>query len=843
MKRTALSRTGFIATLVLAAQTLTSTPSLAVCSYGWKQAQACAGIKGTVSSMIVYDDGSGPALFVAGAFDVAGDASALNIAKWDGHRWTALSAGLNGSAACLAVYDGRLIVGGDFTMADGIPASCIAQWNGHTWSPLGEGITGPSWPIVRALTVHDGHLIAGGCFQSAGGQIAANIASWDGCSWSPVGAGLDAELLALATYRNTLIAAGNIWLPGTSSTAVVSWDGASWQAVGGGTNGLVSCLAVHDDRLIAGGDFSSIAGISANGIAEWDGNAWNDMRLPPTQQVESLFVSNGTLWAAGYLNADYGNAPGVMSWDGSSWAGDMQLNAPPLAFAAFEGMLHAGGFSTPGDPTYRAIARLENGRWVWPEPTDSSILALAVVGGQLVAGGDFTRIGNTPANHVASYDGRSWSALGTGTNGRVSAVIQSGTDLVAGGSFSMAGGVTCNNIARWNGKDWSPIGMGVDGEVFALGTYANRLIAAGSFTLANDPGVQNLAQWDGEQWLGIGGFSSDGAVKTLTQFNGKLVAGGFFQHVNSLLAYGIAEWDGTAWTTFQCEHHHGGIDRLAVYNNTLFAAAPFGDVDEGGNLSRWTGSDWVLVPGIFLIDWITDMTVYEDKLVVCGYFEFVDGQPAGSIASWDGTSWDAMAGGLGSMSYGEALCTFQGNLAVGGRFQNAFAQPSANFALWGPLTIETQPEHVYARAGGSAQLALTATDAISFEWRRGHTSLVDDGRISGTQTATLIFAQVAETDAAEDYNCVVTGPCGIEVSREVSLVVQPQAKSDFNLDGVVDQADVDALEACLTGPDLQYIAGCQKQDIDGDGDVDQSDFGTLQACLTGPGASPASTCY
>jgi hypothetical protein len=46
-----------------------------------------------VTSLAVFDDGSGPALYVAGAFPTAGGVEASNIAKWDGSRWSPLDIG------------------------------------------------------------------------------------------------------------------------------------------------------------------------------------------------------------------------------------------------------------------------------------------------------------------------------------------------------------------------------------------------------------------------------------------------------------------------------------------------------------------------------------------------------------------------------------------------------------------------------------------------------------------------------------------------------------------------------------------------------------------------------
>ena len=46
--------------------------------------------------MAVFDDGTGPALYVGGMFTAAGGAPASRIARWDGIVWSALGDGLNG---------------------------------------------------------------------------------------------------------------------------------------------------------------------------------------------------------------------------------------------------------------------------------------------------------------------------------------------------------------------------------------------------------------------------------------------------------------------------------------------------------------------------------------------------------------------------------------------------------------------------------------------------------------------------------------------------------------------------------------------------------------------------
>jgi hypothetical protein len=56
--------------------------------------------------------------------------------------------------------------------------------------------------------------------------------------------------------------------------------------------------------------------------------------------------------------------------------------------------------------------------------------------GNLYIGGDFTTAGNVTANHVARWNGTNWSALGSGMNNTVVALAVSGGTLYAGGWFT-----------------------------------------------------------------------------------------------------------------------------------------------------------------------------------------------------------------------------------------------------------------------------------------------------------------------------------------------------------------------------------------------------------------------
>jgi hypothetical protein len=90
------------------------------------------------------------------------------------------------------------------------------------------------------------------------------------------------------------------------------------------------------------------------------------------------------------------------------------------------------------------------------------------------------------ANNIAKWNGSSWSAVGGGTNGPVSALVFDGHgNLYAGGGFSSAGGVSANNITKWNGSSWRALGSGINGGVDSLAIDGSgNLYAGGWFSAA-----------------------------------------------------------------------------------------------------------------------------------------------------------------------------------------------------------------------------------------------------------------------------------------------------------------------------------------------------------------------
>ena len=99
------------------------------------------------------------------------------------------------------------------------------------------------------------------------------------------------------------------------------------------------------------------------------------------------------------------------------------------------------------------------------EGSNGTVRVLTVYKGELYAGGEFTAADYDPALHIAKWNGKNWSALGSGVNGNVTAIREYSDELFVGGDFTNAGDTETGHLAKWNGKVWANTGRPEKGNV------------------------------------------------------------------------------------------------------------------------------------------------------------------------------------------------------------------------------------------------------------------------------------------------------------------------------------------------------------------------------------------
>ncbi len=448
------------------------------------------------------------------------------------------------------------------------------------------------------------------------------------------------------------------------------------RGAGNGVNSTVYALAVSGSDLYVAGSFTQAGDQPANSIARWNGSSWSSLGtgLVPgaNSYINALAVSGGDLYVGGRFTQIGGQpANNIARWNGGTWS--------PLGTATVNGVARDGGLA--------------------------SVNSLAISGSDLYVGGAFTEAGGQPANRIARWDGTRWSSVGTGAaNGigagaSVNAIAMMGGDLYAGGQFTQAGGQPANNLARWNGSVWSPLGDGVPlgslSYVSDIAVSGSDLYVGGEFTAAGGQPANNIARWDGSQWSSLGTGAGNGvnhAVRALAASGGDLYVGGFFRQAGTQPANYIARWNGS-WSSLGGAKDNGVaglIYALAVFAGDLHVGGQFAEV--GGQptnaIARWNGSRWStlgtgLSNGLNGVE-VRAFAISGGALYVGGRFNEAGGQPANNVARWNGSSWSSLGTGVGDEFSGvvRALAVIGGDLYAGGRFFEAGGEPVRCVARW-----------------------------------------------------------------------------------------------------------------------------------------------------------------
>ncbi len=330
---------------------------------------------------------------------------------------------------------------------------------------------------------------------------------------------------------------------------------------------------------------------------------------------------------------------------------------PAQASAASEPFLNTDGALDPRrGPGFKPLAL--NGTWsTLGSGLNGEVTAIAVSGSDIYVGGWFTTAGGISANYIARWDSTTstWSALGSGLNNVVMAIVVSGSDIYVGGWFTQAGGISANYIARWDSttSTWSALGSGTNNWVYAIAVSGSNVYVGGWFTTAGGISANRIARWDSttSTWSALGSGLND-SVYSIAISGSNIYVGGLFTQAGGVPANYIARWDGTAW----------------------FA------------LGSGTNS------------WVITVAINGSDVYVGGAWGFTaaGGIPANRIAAWDSatSTWSALGSGLNDVAY---TITLSGpNIYVGGRFTQA-GGISANYIA--RFLVDTTPPVVVFGAG------------------------------------------------------------------------------------------------------------------------------------------------
>lgn len=734
-----VSRLRCLSLLAVSAVSFIVTNTPGQCDPHWAGGEFCVpGLNGFGYASIVWNDGSGEALYVGGLFGVAGCADTPLVARWDGDSWSGLGTGISGDeVSAIAVFDdGRgpaLFVGGEFTYAGGVSTPNIARWDGNNWSAVGEGTSGH----VRALAVYDDGsgpaLYAAGRFSSAGAVTASSIAKWDGNQWSALSPDIVSNAIYdLEVYNDGsgpgLYACGTFPALGPAlARHIARWDGNSWSPLADGLESSPYTMQVFDDgggpALYVGGSFDNPDSI--RGIARWDGTAWSNVGggLAGASDIcRSLRVlDDGTgpaLYAAGYFHqVGTTDARFVARWDGSGWSPlgdglDSQAHTIIAFDAGFGPEIYAtGNLYSQGTVNAANIARWNGSAW---SPLNGGINntflgRLDVLddgsGPALYTTGNIINTNGFETNTVAKWNGSLWAPLLPDMNNVVRALAVfddgSGPAIFAAGQFDAVGSVTALRFARWNGVAW-------DAPAFFSATVTSLLVfndgtgeslyAGGSFGSVSGVSANRIARWDGTDWYPLGSGVAGGSVLSIVSFDDgtgeAIYVGGSFNTAGGSPAARIARWNGTSWSDVGGGVTGGSVSELIVFDDgngaALYAAGAF--TEAGGvqtmNIAKWNGNTWTAMGAGLPEGGVQSLAIFDDgtgnALYVAGDFSAAGGVQSANIARWTGDHWEPVGSGTDDEIAGLAVLDDGSGTALfaSGMFRRAGGQVSYGIAKW-----------------------------------------------------------------------------------------------------------------------------------------------------------------
>jgi hypothetical protein len=500
----------------------------------------------------------------------------LDLPEISGAGPTLAGGATTGLRAVVADGSGGWYVGGLFTHVGGIARTNLAHiLADHSVDPAFD----PSFDGgVNALALSGSTLYAGGLYTSVNSQPRSNFAALS-----------------------------------TADGSVTAFNPNADSASGRG----VEALAISSDGSIvyAGGDFTEIGGQARAGVAALnaaDGSAtatFNPSVSGGTASADAMAIAGSTLYIAGNFSTVGGlprQAIAALSLGGADDGAVVPTFVPNpsyfgclpcasiVALAVSGTTIYAGGsFDTIGGQPRNNLAGLsaaDGSATAFDPSPPQNILSLAASGSTVYAGGGFTSIGGQARNYIAALNASDGSAtaFNPNPNGTPNAIGVSESAVYFGGQFSSLGGVLRNSLAAINVADgtatsWDAHGEGMNGNypvADALAVSGSTIYVGGSFTTIGGQSRSNIAAVSTSDGTATAwNPTADGGVLAIALSGSAVYVGGFFLNIGGqqrvfLAALNASDGMATAWDPSP----DGTIYAIAASADSVYVGGGFLDI-------------------------------------------------------------------------------------------------------------------------------------------------------------------------------------------------------------------------------------------------------------------------
>ncbi|MCX7016343.1 MAG: hypothetical protein NTW86_27940 [Candidatus Sumerlaeota bacterium] len=615
---------------------------------------------------------SGSTVYAGGGFTDIGGKTRYHIVALDAATGAATdwNPHADGIVYAMALAGSTVYVGGGFTTIGGQARHNIAALDAETgaataWNPNAKG-TGLCSVYVLALS--GSTVYAGGTFTGIGGQTRNNIAALDAATgaatdWNPAAGGYAYPAVVTLAVSGSKVYAGGYFtsIGGQARNNIAALDAETGAATAWNpnANSEVDALAVSGSTLYAGGGFTSIGGQARNYIAALDAATGTATAWDPNANdwVTALAVSDSTVYAGGSLTSIGGKwrnsiaALDAATGSATDWNPNAQgeQNADVLALAVSGSTVYAGGYFTGiGGQARHYIAALdaETGTAsAWNAGADGPVDVLAISGSTVYTAGRFTNIGGQERHYVAALDAATGAATAWNPNAdnSVWALAPVGSMVYTGGLFTRIGGQPRNRIAALDAETgaataWNPNAeLGLRVGVYALALSGSTVYAGGEFKSIGGQPRNCIAALDSETGAATDWDpSADAEIFALAVSGSMVYAGGDFGHISGQPRHYIAALDAatgaaTAWNPYAYGLYYGVI-ALTISGSTVYAGGEFSTV--GGNL-RPSFAEFGPAPGP------PNLRTVTDNLDGTSHMTWANPYPA--PAQFLGFAWDIYA--------------------------------------------------------------------------------------------------------------------------------------------------------------------------------------------------------
>src|SRR5262245_21027827 len=361
---------------------------------------------------------------------------------------------INGAVtAVISDERGGWFVAGAFDSVGGLPRRGLAHirfdLSVSPWNPGTDGYVG-------ALVLSNDVVYIGGQFSTVGGQpregLAAVTAFGNVASWGP-SVSTYGTVHALAASGNTIFVGGDFEGIGlqtrhslaavdASTDAVLPWnpDVFSCGIFGGCSRGAVYSLTVSGNLVYAGGNFPRVGGGDRGNVAAIDvstgaATGWNP---GASGNVYAIAVRGGTVYLGGLFYAVGGGAGALSTRTG---------------LAAVDSVT---GVPTAWDPEVQGIVGPYGGR----------VRSLALEGGTVYIGGEFTGVGSDRRANLAAVDVVTGAATSWTPSGFAPVACLTADDgaVFAGAVSTNVGGLERHNLAALDLATGQPTAWNPDAD-------------------------------------------------------------------------------------------------------------------------------------------------------------------------------------------------------------------------------------------------------------------------------------------------------------------------------------------------------------------------------------------